>query len=96
MAIEIQQTYPLFVALTRQPMTMGVTQTFFVLNFMLCTILFLATMNVVIAVGLFFTAHAIGVMCCWKDECYFETLLGKFELTCPNRSHWGCNTYDPQ
>ncbi len=96
MVAETNQTYPLFVALTRQPMTMGVTQTFFVFNFMLCTIFFLMTMNIVIAGGIFFIAHSIGVMCCWKDECFFEILLGKFELTCPNRSLWGCNSYDPE
>jgi type IV secretory pathway VirB3-like protein len=96
MAIETHQVYPLFLALTRQPMTMGVTQNFFVINFMLCTILFLVSMNLVIAVGLFFILHSIGVICCRQDEAYFEITLGKLELPCPNRSLWGCNSYDPE
>lgn len=96
MATETHQVYPLFIALTRQPMTMGVTQSFFVLNFMLCTIVFLISMNPIITAGLFFIAHAIGVACCWKDECFFEIALGRFELICPNRSIWGCNSYDPE
>lgn len=96
MAIEETQVYPVFVALTRQPMTMGVTQTFFVLNFMLSTILFLTTMNLIVGVGFFAIFHAFGVLCCWKDECFFEILIGKFELACPNRTFWGCNSYDPE
>jgi type IV secretory pathway VirB3-like protein len=90
------RVYPLFVALTRAPMTMGVTQTFFVLNFVPCMVLFLATMNIILAAGIFIVLHLFGMVCCWKDEQFFEILLGKFELICPNRRRWGCNSYDPE
>lgn len=87
--------YPLFVALTRKPMTWGVTQTFFVLNIMPCTILFLITKNILLALGLFGIFHVFGMICCWQDENFFEIILGKLELSCPNRRLWGCNSYDP-
>jgi type IV secretory pathway VirB3-like protein len=90
------RSYPLFLALTRAPMTMGVTQTFFVINFVPCMVLFLVTMNILLAIGIFAIFHVFGMVCCWKDERFFEILLGKFEFICPNRSYWGCNSYDPQ
>ena len=76
-------------------MTMGVTQTFFVLNFVPCMVIFLASMNVVFAGGLFIGLHVVGVICCSKDDRYFDVLLGYFELACPNKKIWGCNSYDP-
>lgn len=96
MQTESLKYYPLFVGLTRAPMMMGVTQTFFVLNFVPCVVLFLITMNPIIAGGLFCIFHGLGMVCCWKDEFFFEVLLGKFELACPNKRIWGCNSYDPQ
>jgi type IV secretory pathway VirB3-like protein len=89
------RVYPLFLGLTRPPMTMGVTQTFFVLNFIPCMIVFLLTMNLLIASGIFIIMHLFGVACCWKDERFFDILLGKFELICPNKRLWRCNSYDP-
>lgn len=87
--------YPLFMGLTRPPMMMGVTQTFFVLNFMLSMIFFLMSMHIFMAVLLFGVLQLFGMTCCWKDEFMFDVLFGKFELACPNRSLWGCNSYDP-
>lgn len=92
---EALRVYPLFVGLTRQPMTMGVTQTFFVLNFVPCVILFLVTKSFFIVPCVFFIFHLFGMACCWKDEAFFEILLGKLECRCPNRKLWGCNSYDP-
>lgn len=87
--------YPLFLGLTRPPMTWGVTQTFFVLNVGACLILLLVAKNILLAGGLFLILHGFGMACCWKDEAFFEILLGKCELRCPNRKLWGCNSYDP-
>jgi type IV secretory pathway VirB3-like protein len=79
---------PLFVALTRAPMLMGVTQTFFVLNLGISMILFLVTKKI-IWVGLLFCAlHVIGVLGCHEDERFFEMWLGKLGLVCPNRYFW--------
>lgn len=87
--------YPLFVALTRAPMIMGVTLTFFVLSLVPCMILFLITKNIIVAGGIFLLLYVVGVVFCHHDEHFFEILLGKLELSCPNRKLWGCNSYDP-
>jgi type IV secretion system protein VirB3 len=99
------QAYPLFVALTRPPMVMGVTQTFFILNLMLSLILFLGGLKMVpfavlpiFALSLlllFFGLHLTGAMCCKKEPYFFELWSGKLELICPNRLLWKCNSYDP-
>lgn len=87
--------YPLFMALTRQPMMLGVTQTFFVLNIVPSLCFFLITKNVVLPAILFFMLHIVGVICCRIDDRFFEIWLGNLELSCPNRTIWGCNSYDP-
>lgn len=87
--------YPLFVAMTRQPMMMGVTQTFFVLNIVPSLCVFLITKNVIFSIGLFLILHVVGVIGCAKDERFFDILRGKLALSCPNRKIWGCNSYDP-
>lgn len=87
--------YPLFVGLTRPPMIFGVTQTFLIFSFMPCMILFFLTKNILLAAGTYVIAHVAGMVCCWKDQFIFDVLLGKYELTCPNRDYWGCNSYDP-
>jgi type IV secretory pathway VirB3-like protein len=40
--------------------------------------------------------HLLGFICCYNDPFTFNILLGKYELVCPNRALWGCNSYDPQ
>lgn len=87
--------YPLFVGLTRPPMIFGVTQTFLVLSFMPCMIFFIITYNLIFAAAIYLVLHLFGYICCYKDTFTFHILLGKLELVCPNRSYWGCNSYDP-
>jgi type IV secretion system protein VirB3 len=95
MEIEKLNHYPLFVALTRPPMVFGVTLTFFCINFV-CSICFaLMTKNIVITGGLGLLLHMVGLMGCKKDNHFFEVVLGKLKLACPNRKTWGCNSYDP-
>jgi type IV secretory pathway VirB3-like protein len=88
--------YPLFVALTRPPMMLGVTQTFFVLNSIPCFCFLILTKNIVLSVGVFLILHVVGVIGCAKDDHFFEVLLGKLELACPNKTIWGCHSYDPE
>ena len=88
--------YPLFVALTRPPMMLGVTLTFFSVNFVCCLCLAMMTKNLVITSGLALILHGVGIMGCKKDEYFFDILLGKLTLSCPNKNIWGCNSYDPE
>lgn len=89
------KTYPLFLALTRAPMLMGVTQFFFIINIVASMMIFIVTKNILLVAGLFFLMHLIGIACCKQDERFFEILLGRLSLPCPNRSLWKCNSYDP-
>lgn len=88
--------YPLFVALTRTPMMMGVTQTFFVLNLVTSMSLLFISKNLIISGSILIVLHVIGQIGCKKEEKFFEILLGTLELQCPNKKLWGCNSYDPE
>ncbi|TAK77636.1 MAG: hypothetical protein EPO11_02405 [Gammaproteobacteria bacterium] len=88
--------YPLFVALTRPPMLMGVTQTFFIINFVTCFSILILSKNPIISIPPFFMLHIVGFLGCKKDYHFFEIILGKAELYCPNNKYWGCNSYDPE
>lgn len=90
------QIYPLFVAMTRPPMMLGVTQTFFIINFVPCFCFLMVTKNILITTGLFLILHVIGVIGCARDSHYFEILIGKYENSCPNKKIWGCKSYDPE
>ena len=90
------QTYPLFVAMTRPPMMLGVTQTFFVMNFVPCFCFLLISKSITISLGIFVILHVVGVLGCAKDNSFFEIFLGKYSFSCPNKQIWGCNSYDPE
>lgn len=96
MNVPLTENYPLFVALTRTPMLMGVSQTFLVLSFIPCFLFLLITKAVVTSVVCFFVLYVAGVIGCLKDERFFDLLLGNLQLGCPNRHYWGCNSYDSQ
>jgi type IV secretory pathway VirB3-like protein len=98
----VRRYYPLFVGLTRTPMLMGVTQTYFALNLGGCGIVALAMLHLlptlplfIMVIGVFLLLHVIGLIGCSSDERFFEVLSGKWELACRNNLYWGCNSYDP-
>lgn len=87
---------PLFLSMTRPPMVMGVTYTFFVVNGMLTTIAFLA-INSLWAFLLGIPLHLVGYLLCLKDPRIFDiwrTRLFKTPMT-RNRSFWQANSYRP-
>ena len=87
---------PLFLGMTRPPMVMGVTYTFFVINGMVTTITFLALNNLfAFLVGI--PVHIIGYLLCLKDPRIFDiwrVRLLKTPVT-RNRSFWRTNSYSP-
>lgn len=89
------QRYPLFVGITRPAMILGVTQSFFAINFIPCIILFFLTKKILILLAMFFLFHITGAALCKKDNRFFEILIGKFQLVCPNKKYWGYHSYDP-
>jgi type IV secretion system protein VirB3 len=85
---------PVFKALTRPQMFAGVTYSFFVLNFILCTEGFLLLRSGWV-VALALAVHLAGVVACWREPRIFE--LWQVRLRhCPrvrNHRYWGCNSY---
>lgn len=87
---------PLFVALTRPQMFAGVTYSYFIVNAVLATELFLVfrTPWVLLAALL---VHGIGVLLCVREPRFFDLWLTRVRR-CPrvrNHSIWRCNSYRP-
>jgi type IV secretion system protein VirB3 len=86
----------LFIALTRPQMFAGVTYSYFVVNAVLATELFLIFRSawvVLAALGV----HAGGVLLCLKEPRFFDLWLARVSR-CPrirNYKVWGCNSYRP-
>ncbi len=85
-----------FLAMTRPPMFMGVTYTFFVLNGTITTIAFLAANNL-LAFLIGMPVHIIGYLLCLEDPRIFDiwrVRLLKTPMT-RNRGFWKANSYCP-
>ncbi|MAZ77301.1 MAG: type VI secretion protein [Legionellaceae bacterium] len=87
---------PLFLGMTRPPMVAGVTYTFFVINGMATTIIFLGSGSLW-AWLLGIPMHVAGYLLCLKDPRIFDLWRVKLlkTSTCRNRSFWHCNSYRP-
>ncbi|MES2495715.1 MAG: type IV secretion system protein VirB3 [Pseudomonadota bacterium] len=86
----------LFVALTRPQMFAGVTYSYFVVNGVITTELFLIFKSVwVLAVALI--VHAIGYIACLREPRFFDIWLVKASRCqrIPNYRLWSCNSYRP-
>lgn len=87
---------PLFVALTRPQMFAGVTYTFFVINGIATTELFLIFKSVwILAAALLF--HVLGAIACLREPRIFDLWFVKISR-CPrvkNFRFWQCNSYRP-
>ncbi|HYJ28822.1 MAG TPA: VirB3 family type IV secretion system protein [Allosphingosinicella sp.] len=87
---------PLFVALTRPQMFAGVTYSYFIVNAVLATELFLVFRSIwVLLVAL--VVHGVGVVLCVREPRFFDLWLTRVRR-CPrikNHSVWRCNSYRP-
>lgn len=85
---------PLFVALTRPQMFAGVTYTFFVLNGIVTTELFLVFRTIwVLVIALLI--HLGGALACLHEPRFFDLWLVRVSR-CPrvrNHRYWQCNSY---
>lgn len=85
---------PLFVALTRPQMFAGVTYTFFVLNGIATTELFLIFKTVWVLLAAILI-HAGGALACLREPRFFDLWLVRVSR-CPrvrNHRYWQCNSY---
>ena len=87
---------PLFVALARPQMFAGVTYSYFVLNMVLTTELFLVFKSAWILVAAVIV-HLVGVLLCLREPRFLDLWLVRVGR-CPrvrNHSTWRCNSYRP-
>ncbi|APZ98109.1 type VI secretion protein [Sphingopyxis sp. QXT-31] len=87
---------PLFVALTRPQMFAGVTYSFFVINAIVATELFLIFRSPWALIGAVFV-HMAGALLCLREPRFFDIWLTKVSR-CPrvkNFKTWQCNSYRP-
>jgi type IV secretion system protein VirB3 len=87
---------PLFVALTRPQMFAGVTYSYFVVNAVLATELFLVFRSPWVLLAAL-VIHFVGVVLCVREPRFFDLWLTKVRR-CPrvkNHAIWRCNSYRP-
>lgn len=85
---------PLFVALTRPQMFAGVTFSFFVINMVISTELFLIFRSVWVLLAAVLV-HLVGVLACLDEPRRFDLWLTRTSH-CPrikNYRWWRCNSY---
>lgn len=87
---------PIFRALTQPQMFAGVTYSFFVINGILTTELFLVSRSFW-AVPLAFVIHGIGYMASLREPRIFDLWLTRVSRCprTPTHGVWGCNSYAP-
>jgi type IV secretion system protein VirB3 len=86
----------LFVALTRPQMFAGVTYSYFVMNAVLATELFLIFGSFWVLLAAL-VIHGVGAVLCLREPRFFDLWLTKVRR-CPrvrNYRLWRCNSYRP-
>lgn len=86
----------LFVALARPQMFAGVTYSFFIINVIVITEMFL----ILKSIWVLFAAvliHIVGYLACLRDPHIFDLWLVKIARCprIPNHRRWRCNSYRP-
>ena len=86
--------HPVHRALTRPQMFAGVTFSFFVINLMVTTELFLMTKSFW-ALPAAAAIHGVGYIACMREPRVFDLWITKVSRCprVPNFRHWGCNSY---
>ncbi len=90
------QTAPVFRALTQPQMFAGVTYSFFVINLVVTTEIFLITQSGWSLLAAL-VIHAGGYLACLYDPRIFDLWITKVSR-CPrvrNHAFWRCNSYAP-
>lgn len=87
---------PIFRALTQPQMFAGVTYSYFIINGVLTTELFLISRSFW-AVPLALVIHGVGYMASLREPRIFDLWLTRASRCGRTRTHsvWGCNSYRP-
>ncbi|CAL4868390.1 hypothetical protein MMA231_02671 [Asticcacaulis sp. MM231] len=87
---------PVFKALTQPQMFAGVTYSFFIINAVVTTEVFLITRSFW-AFGVALIVHAIGYLACLREPRVFDLWMTKVQRCTRIRNwrRWRCNSYLP-
>lgn len=87
---------PVFKALTQPQMFAGVTYSYFIINAVVTTEVFLITRSFW-AFGVALIVHAIGYLACLREPRVFDLWMIKVQRCTRIRNwrHWRCNSYLP-
>ncbi|MDO8954611.1 MAG: VirB3 family type IV secretion system protein [Gammaproteobacteria bacterium] len=95
MSQEPLNTAPVFQALTRQPMLLGVAYEYVWLSGLLVIASFVISKNLM-ALLAFFPLHLVGVILCKIDPCIFKLISVRAAIgTVKNKGFWKAQSYDP-
>jgi type IV secretion system protein VirB3 len=86
----------LFVALTRPQMFAGVTYSYFIMNMVVATELFLVFKSAWVLLAAV-AIHLIGVLLCVREPRFFDLWMTRVSRTprVKNYKIWRCNSYRP-
>ncbi len=87
--------HPIYSGMTRPPMFLGITLDYLMLTTFVTMVAFMLT-NTTEFLVLYIPFHLIGWIGCKLDPNFFRVLMKK--TIChgvPNKSLWGCQTYEP-
>ncbi|MES2442354.1 MAG: type IV secretion system protein VirB3 [Pseudomonadota bacterium] len=87
---------PCFVALTRPQMFAGVTYSYFIMNAVIATELFLVFKSAWVLLAAL-VIHLAGVLLCVREPRFFDLWLTRLSRTprIKNYKIWRCNSYRP-
>lgn len=87
---------PCFVALTRPQMFAGVTYSYFIMNAVIATELFLVFKSAWVLLAAL-VIHLAGVLLCVREPRFFDLWLTRLSRTPRIRNYkiWRCNSYRP-
>lgn len=91
------QADPLFLGLTRPPMMLGVTYSWFMLNALVWAVVFINTADFGVLIPGAVTVHFIGYMICSREPRYMDIWIVKLSkcARCKNASfHHNTQSYD--
>lgn len=82
--------------LTRPPMLLGVSLTFFILNLTITMTIYVLTQRLSILFLVLPGVHAIGYIICFKEPLFLELFLIKGQKcsVCKNKHYYGGNSYN--
>lgn len=82
--------------LTRPPMLLGVSLTFFILNLSITMMVYVLTQKLTILFLVLPGVHAIGYVICFKEPLFIELFLIKGQKCslCKNKRYYGGNSYN--